>query len=44
MPSSGRFGTFLLTNVGEVPFLPNFGSRLDTLLFEPIDPMTTAAD
>lgn len=32
----------LLTNVGEVPFLPNFGSRLTTLLFEPIDPITTA--
>jgi phage baseplate assembly protein W len=35
--------TLLLTNEGEVPFLPGFGSRLNTLLFEPIHPMTTAA-
>jgi len=32
----------LLTRRGEVPFLPNYGSRLDALLFEPIDPITTA--
>ena len=26
---------------GEVPFFPNLGSRLNLLLFEPIDPITT---
>jgi phage baseplate assembly protein W len=31
----------LLTQVGEVPFFPQFGSRLNWLLFEPIDPVTT---
>jgi phage baseplate assembly protein W len=31
----------LMTNVGEVPFFPEFGSRIRHLLFEPIDPMTT---
>jgi phage baseplate assembly protein W len=35
--------TILSTRAGEVPFLPNFGGRLDGLLFEPIDPITTAA-
>lgn len=32
----------LATRPGEVPFMPNFGTRLDALLFEPIDPITTA--
>lgn len=32
----------LLTVAGEVPFFPNFGSKLSRLLFEPIDPVTTA--
>lgn len=32
----------LLTITGEVPFFPNFGSRISQLLFEPIDPITTA--
>jgi phage baseplate assembly protein W len=32
----------LLTRAGEVPFFPDFGSRLNALLFEPIDPVTTA--
>jgi phage baseplate assembly protein W len=32
----------LLTRAGEVPFYPDFGSRLQSLLFEPIDPITTA--
>jgi phage baseplate assembly protein W len=32
----------LLTRAGEVPFFPDFGSRLQSLLFEPIDPITTA--
>lgn len=32
----------LMTNVGEMPFFPEFGSRLRHLLFEPIDPITTA--
>lgn len=27
---------------GEVPFFPNLGTRLHGLLFEPIDPVTTA--
>jgi phage baseplate assembly protein W len=31
----------LLTITGEVPFFPNFGSRIAHLLFEPIDPITT---
>lgn len=33
--------TLLLTRAGEAPFFPNFGSRLTSLLFEPIDPITT---
>ena len=32
----------LLTNKGEVPFFPNFGTGLRRLLFEPIDPITTS--
>lgn len=32
----------LLTRVGEVPFFPEFGTRVHRLLFEPIDPITTA--
>jgi len=32
----------LLSRAGETPFFPNFGSRLERLLFEPIDPITTA--
>jgi phage baseplate assembly protein W len=32
----------LMTRTGEVPFFPNFGSRIHSLLFEPIDPITTA--
>lgn len=32
----------LMTQTGEVPFFPNFGSRVNFLLFEPIDPVTTA--
>ena len=32
----------LLTRAGEVPFFPEFGSRLHALLFEPIDPITSA--
>jgi phage baseplate assembly protein W len=32
----------LLTKAGEVPFLPNFGCRLEALLFEPIDAITSA--
>jgi phage baseplate assembly protein W len=31
----------LLTVAGEVPFFPDFGCRLNYLLFEPIDPVTT---
>lgn len=31
----------LLTRTGETPFYPNFGSRLYTLLFEPVDNITT---
>ena len=34
--------TLLLTMTGEVPFFPNFGSRLQRLLFEPADAITTA--
>jgi len=34
--------TLLLTEPGEVPFLPNFGCRLTALMFEPIDAITTA--
>lgn len=34
--------TLLYTVAGEVPFFPEFGSRLNRLLFEPIDPITTA--
>ena len=30
----------LATNVGEVPFFPNFGSTIRELLFEPMDPIT----
>jgi len=32
----------LMIQCGEVPFLPNLGTRLNGLLFEPIDPITTA--
>lgn len=32
----------LMTVAGEVPFFPEFGSTLNRLLFEPIDPITTA--
>ena len=31
----------LMTNAGETPFFPEFGTRLRRLLFEPIDPITT---
>ena len=31
----------LLSRTGETPFFPDFGSRIFTLLFEPIDPITT---
>ncbi len=31
----------LMTRAGEVPFFPDFGSRLQSLLFELIDPITT---
>jgi phage baseplate assembly protein W len=34
--------TLLFTYAGEVPFFPNFGSKLHHLLFEPIDGLTTA--
>lgn len=34
--------TLLFTAAGEVPFFPEFGSRLRDLLFEPIDAVTTA--
>jgi hypothetical protein len=34
--------TLLQTYVGEVPFFPNFASRLRELLFEPIDSITTS--
>jgi phage baseplate assembly protein W len=33
--------TLLNTNAGEVPFFPTFGTRLNRLLFEPVDPLTT---
>lgn len=32
----------VMTMTGEIPFLPEFGSRLYRLLFEPIDAITTA--
>jgi|SRR5579872_1731618 len=32
----------IMTQAGEVPFFPRFGSRLNALLFDPIDPITTA--
>lgn len=32
----------LMTMTGEVPFFPDFGTSLYRLLFEPIDPITTA--
>lgn len=32
----------LMTRAGEVPFFPEFGTSLNDLLFEPIDPITTA--
>lgn len=35
--------TLLQIRAGEVPFLPDLGAGLDRLLFEPIDPITTAA-
>ena len=31
----------LMTRAGETPFFSEFGSRIFTLLFEPIDPITT---
>jgi phage baseplate assembly protein W len=31
----------LLSDAGETPFFPEFGTRLRRLLFEPIDPITT---
>lgn len=31
----------LLSRTGETPFFPEFGSRIYTVLFEPIDPITT---
>ena len=31
----------LMSRAGEPPFFPEFGSRIFTLLFEPIDPITT---
>jgi len=31
----------LSLDVGETPFLPEYGTRLRRLLFEPIDPITT---
>ena len=31
----------LTSRAGETPFFPEFGSRIFTLLFEPIDPITT---
>ena len=34
--------TLLSTIAGEVPFFPDFGSKVNRLLFEPIDNMTTA--
>ncbi len=34
--------TILMTQTGEIPFFPAFGSRVRYLLFEPIDPITTA--
>lgn len=33
--------TLLLTQAGEVPFFPKFGSNVRRYLFEPIDPITT---
>lgn len=32
----------LMIQCGEIPFFPNLGSRIKGLLFEPIDPITTA--
>ena len=32
----------LLTNLGEAPFFPQFGSGLQRMLFEPIDAITSA--
>lgn len=34
--------TIFMTNFGERFFLPEFGSYFDRLLFQPIDPLTTA--
>ena len=31
----------IMSRAGETPFFPEFGSRIFTLLFEPIDPITT---
>ena len=31
----------ILSRTGETPFFPDFGSRIHTLLFEPIDPIST---
>src|SRR6266496_499065 len=32
----------LMTQTGEVPFFPAYGSRIRNLLFEPMDPITNA--
>jgi phage baseplate assembly protein W len=32
----------LMTQTGEVPFFPAYGSRIRHLLFEPMDPITSA--
>ena len=32
----------IMSRAGETPFFPEFGSRIYTLLFEPVDPITTA--
>lgn len=31
----------IMTRTGEAPFFPNYGSRLHTILFEPVDPITS---
>lgn len=33
--------TLLLTQAGEVPFFPDFGSKVSRYLFEPVDPIVT---
>ena len=35
--------SLLKTNIGERPFQPNLGSRMNSLLFEPVDYLTAAA-